>query len=398
MCLVAGTCVGGGMLALPVATSFSGFIPSLLMMAVCCAFMMATGLLFVEANVWMGPGAHIITMSRRLLGRWGEVVAGLLYCFIGYLSLVAYTAGGGMLSVGGLEAIFGVEVTQWVAYLLFALVFGVIIACGNRVVGRINAVLVVALIVTYLILLFGGVGEVRGPLLLRRNWLQGFYALPLLLTIFSYQAVVPSLVLYMDGDAVRLRRAIVGGTVLAFCIYALWQLLILGVVPLEGEHGLVEALREGRSATESFRYFAAKRWVATTGEFFAFFAIITSFLGVGLGLYDFLADALKVTRKGWNHVYLTLIAVGPSFLIAISYQRAFIEALDASGGFGDAILNGVIPAMMVWSGRYLKGYKGQVMVRGGKLALIVIILFALFVFGVEIAERFHVMVPMNDLR
>ncbi len=393
MCLVAGTCVGGGMLALPVATSVSGFLPSLAWMAVCCTFMMVTGLLFVEANVWMGPGAHIITMSRRLLGRWGEVVAGILYLFIGYLSLIAYTAGGGMLAMGGIDALFGVVIAKWLAYLLFALVFGVIIGFGNRVVGRINAVLVVALIATYVVLLVGGVDEVSGSLLLRRDWAQGFYALPLLLTIFSYQAVVPSLVLYMDGDAVRLRRAIVGGTILAFLIYALWQMLILGVVPLEGEMGLADALKGGTTVTESFRYYVAHRWIAVVGEFFAFFAIVTSFLGIGLGLYDFLADALKVTRRGWNHFYLTLIAVGPAFLIAISYQRAFVDALDASGGFGDAILNGVIPAMMVWSGRYVKGYKGKVMVRGGKFALIVVVLFALFVLGVEVAERFHIIVP-----
>ena len=35
MFLVAGTCIGGGMLALPVATGVSGFIPSIAIMHFC---------------------------------------------------------------------------------------------------------------------------------------------------------------------------------------------------------------------------------------------------------------------------------------------------------------------------------------------------------------------------
>ncbi len=35
-------------------------------------------------------------------------------------------------------------------------------------------------------------------------------------------------------------------------------------------------------------------------DFFCFFAIVTSFLGIALGLFDFLADGLKIPRKKWE--------------------------------------------------------------------------------------------------
>ncbi|MGL5262987.1 MAG: aromatic amino acid transport family protein, partial [Candidatus Rhabdochlamydia sp.] len=57
--LISGTCIGGGMLALPVETSQMGFFPSLLAMAFTWIFMTVTGLLLVEANLWMQEGAHI---------------------------------------------------------------------------------------------------------------------------------------------------------------------------------------------------------------------------------------------------------------------------------------------------------------------------------------------------
>ncbi|HKZ00308.1 MAG TPA: aromatic amino acid transport family protein, partial [Rhabdochlamydiaceae bacterium] len=47
--LVAGTSIGVGMLALPVATAAGGFVPSLLIYLICWIFMMCTGLLILEA-------------------------------------------------------------------------------------------------------------------------------------------------------------------------------------------------------------------------------------------------------------------------------------------------------------------------------------------------------------
>ncbi len=80
--LVAGTCIGGGMLALPIATGISGFLPSLLVMAICWFSMTATALLLLEASLWMEEGAHIITMTSTILGRWGDVCPGFcMYLF-----------------------------------------------------------------------------------------------------------------------------------------------------------------------------------------------------------------------------------------------------------------------------------------------------------------------------
>ena len=71
--LVAGTSIGVGMLALPVATASGGLIPSLFVYLLCWLFMLGTGLLILEACIWMPKGANLITLSSRLLGKWGKV-------------------------------------------------------------------------------------------------------------------------------------------------------------------------------------------------------------------------------------------------------------------------------------------------------------------------------------
>jgi tyrosine-specific transport protein len=397
MFLVAGTCVGGGMLALPVTTSLAGFWPSAIAMAVASFFMALTGLLFIEVVLWMEEGVHIMTMASRMLGPVGKWVAAILYLFIGYASLIAYTNGGGDLLRDEFSWQFGAQTPVSVYCAIIAFVLGFVIILGNKAVGRVNAVLFIGMILSYALLILVGVKEVNFANLTHRHHIATIYALPLILTIFSYQAIVPSLPLYIGRHPGALRWAIIGGVILAFLIYMLWQLLILGVVPYEGPHGLREAYIQGQAATGSFRYFTQNPWVPLIGNFFALFALVTSFLGIGLGLFDFLADGLHLQRTGSQKVMLTLLIILPTLFFAIKWSRAFLVALETTGGFGDAILNGMIPVLMVWVGRYVKKTATGHRLFGGRPLLVCLLLFALLVFGVELLQRLHLLTPVSDL-
>jgi tyrosine-specific transport protein len=94
---------------------------------------------------------------------------------------------------------------------------------------------------------------------------------------------------------------------------------------------------------------------------------------------------------------MLLIAI-PAYLFAIYWERAFLMALELTGGIGDAILNGAIPVLMVWSGRYVQKRKGETLVGGGRPVLSLIMLFALFVFGVQILTYFLHLSPLEELR
>lgn len=369
MFLVGGTAIGGGMLALPVATGPSGFFPSLVMMLACWAAMTLSALLLLEVSLWMEEGAHVITMSSRILGRPGKAAAWLLYLFISYASIIAYTAGAGSQLVSAVEAINGVVIAKPIACTLFVLVFGAFLYLGTTILGRINAVLFVAMIVAYLGLIGLGAGHVKTDLLLHRNWSPVWLSVPFLLTSFSFQTMVPSLTPYLNRHANHLRWAIIGGTTISLVVYILWQWLVLGVMPLEGPHGLLAAYQKGDPATQYLKHQVGHPILSLIAEYFAFFAIVTSFLGMALGLFDFLADGLKVSRVGMGRVFLLLLIGIPTLFFASYYERAFIVALDSSGGYGDSILNGLMPALMVWVGRYHLGMAGAFRVGGGKILL-----------------------------
>lgn len=372
------------MLALPVATGVSGFIPSLAIMFVCWFAMTATALLLLEASLWMEEGVHIITMTSRLLGWPGRALSWVLYLFICYASIAAYTAGGGIQVASVFNHFLDFPMSKEIGCLIFILVFGGVIYLGSIIVGKVNSILFVSMIAAYFCLVGMGLDEVKPQLLFHREWRGAMMAIPLLLTSFSFQTMVPSLTPYLKKNAKQLRIAIVGGTLIAFGLYAIWQWLILGIVPVEGENGLASALAKGEPATQFLNEHVEGQWISSIAQYFAFFAIVTSFLGMTLGLFDFLSDGLKIKKEKWGSVILGLLIIIPTFFFATYFERVFLLALDVSGGYGDTILNGILPVLMVWIGRYRMGYHQNPCLPGGRPFLVAILCFFIFSLGLEV--------------
>jgi len=383
--LVAGTSTGGGMLALPVSTGSAGFFPSLTLMIICWAFMTTTALLLLEANLWMKEGSHIISMSSRFLGPVGRGISWVVFLFMGYASLVAYISEGGGLIKMAIESLGDFTFHKWIACLLFICFFGFIIDLGAKIVGRVNAILMAAMIAAYAGLIGFGFSHVRLDLLLHEDWSHPLVAVPIVLTVFSFQCIVPSLTIYLKRNVRHLRLSIIWGTTITLLIYVVWEFLVLGTVPLYGTEGLMAAHSQGTSATEFYRIATGNHPIISyCASFFAFFAIATSFLGIGLSLFDFLSDGLKIKKTGTGKFKLAAIIIIPSLFLAAWFERAFLVALDTSGGFGDSVLNGILPALMVWVGRYRENLPSSFRLPGGRGLLIGVILFSLFVILMEI--------------
>jgi tyrosine-specific transport protein len=379
MFLVAGTCIGGGMLALPIATGIGGFLPSIIMMFFCWLAMTISALLLLEVSLWMKQDdAHIITMASTILGPIGKAAAWALFLFISYASLVAYTAGGGVQITAALEYYANISVSYDFGRFLFIAISSIVISVGSWFVGRVNSILFIGMIAAYFGLVGFGIDEVKFSLLTHKNWHSALLGIPLLLTSFSFQTIVPSLTPYLKRNISHLRIAIIGGTSLAFIIYSIWQWMILGIVPVEGPDGLQVALLKGDQPTTQFLQNHVKgAWIYGIAEYFAFFAIVTSFLGMALGLFDFLADGFKIKKNLKGRVIIGLLIALPTLYIATNLERAFMIAMEATGGFGDTLLNGIIPVLMIWIGRYSMKYNTSRIMPGGKPMLIGVFCFFL---------------------
>jgi len=374
--LVAGTCIGGGMLALPLAAGVGGHFPSLVWLAVCWLLMTASSLLLLEANLWMSSGDHVISMAKRFLGPIGQAVSWIVYLYICYASLVSYAAGGGKL----LASQFGLSPHWSIVFVAVALTL--LIYLGTKLVGRVNTILFLGMLAAYLFLVGMGLDEIKPHFLAREGaWFPSTFAIPLLLTSFSHQTMVPSLTPYLKRNGKLLRRAIVGGTLIAFAVYALWLTIVLGIVPVEGEKGLIDAYIQGVPSTQFLAEHVQGRFLTPIVHFFSFFAIVTSFIGMALGLFDFLSDGLNIPETKTGKIALGLLILIPVIFFALYFERAFLVAMETTGGIGDSIINGIIPVLMVWVGRYKLGFKSDWSLPGGRpILLLLLIAFSAILF------------------
>ncbi|MFK7871961.1 MAG: amino acid permease [Oligoflexales bacterium] len=341
--LIAGTCMGGGMLAMPLAAWNIGLYPSLFVMVTAWLAMTATALLFIQATLAMPVReGHMISLVEYWLGSKGAWIARALYLFIGYASLVAYTAAGGSQLQNLLPSTL--QENSLIGAGLFLLFFGPLISSGAHRLTRLNDILFILMIMAWIALIFSGIGAIQVEHFEYSQWSGLTEAMPLLLTAFSFQTMVPSLPPLLNYDRKSLNTAVVLGTTIALVIYVIWQIFVLGLMPPEI---LRQAWENGSVATEFLGQNENLQWIHWTASTFGFLGLITSFLGIGLGLFDFLVDHFEIkTPTIRQRISIGLGISLPCFYFATVHKRAFVIALDTTGGIGDSILNGFIPILM----------------------------------------------------
>lgn len=377
--LVAGCCIGAGMLGLPVLSAKAGFQPSLLMFFICWLFMVITGLLLLEVNLWFGKEISIITMAGRTLGNLGKAVSWFVFLFLFYSLMVAYIAASGSLMTDFIGEATGYHWHHSVGGFLFCLLFGVLLYLGTGAVDWFNRLLMIGLIFSYVILVAVGTPHVKSDLLQHRDWSVATMVIPAIIVSFGFHNLIPSLTTYFHGHVKSLKGVIVLGSAIPLVIYLIWEWLILGIVPLQN---FQTALDQGEIATEALKEAVGASWVVDIAQSFAFFAIVTSFLSVALSFVDFLSDGLKIKKTRRGKLLLASFVLGPPFLCAWLYPTIFLSALNIAGGFGAVILFGILPALMVWKGRYTLGLPQ--IVPGGKPLLLGIIAFSLWVIVLQL--------------
>ncbi len=374
--MIAGTTIGAGMLGIPLLTAQAGFVPALCITFLVWVFMLSTGLLFLEVALWMPERSNIVSMARRFLGRKGKWLAGGMFIFLYYCLLIAYVAAGAPLLAG----FFGVPPHEWESYLLFGGIFGLIVAIGAKCIDRTNIILTVALVGSYLALMGAGSSQVSGELLSPTRWSAILVAVPMLFSAFGYHNVIPSLCTYLKKERRPLQISIILGTAIPMIMYVFWQWLVIGSV---SEETLQQTLAKGQTATQALQAVTGNTSIYLIGKYFAFFAIVTSLLGVSFSMVDFLADGFKIPHTDFRRVGLVILTFCPPLVAAALDPTIFDRALGIAGGFGESFLNGLLPVWLVWIGRYVQKLPSQTQLPGGKMALLLLLAASFFVIGLE---------------
>lgn len=353
--LIVGTSIGAGMLALPIATAQLGFLGTVGLLVVCWFIMTAGAFLLLEVNLWLPQNSNLVSMAKATLGRWGEAVAWVAYILLLYSLLCAYISGGSDLLRHLLETA-GLSVSLSTAACLFTLLFGSVVYLGIRAVDYVNRGLMLFKLSAYVILVGILLAFVNLPHLEAGHFVVGITsgtAWMVTMTSFGFASIVPSLRIYFAGDVAKLRKAILIGSLVPLVCYIAWVMVIMGMIPLDGDHGLIQILQSNTSTSDLIRTLsvtANSTTVTALTKFFTSVCVLTSFLGVALCLTDFLADGLRLEKVGASNVFIALLAFVPPLIIVLFWPNMFIRAL-AYAGIYCLILLVIFPALMVIRGR-----------------------------------------------
>lgn len=373
--LIVGTSIGGGMLALPVSTSEVGFTNSIFFLFFCWMIMTAGALLVLEVNMRLPVGSNMISMAKSTLGVPGQIIAWITYLFLLYTLLSAYISGGSDVFSGLLHKA-NINLPDWITSIIFTSLFSLVVYNGIRSVDYVNRGLMFGKLGVY-ILLVAIISPHVSTTGLTGGTAKAFTGtLMILITSFGFASIVPSLRDYFDDDIRTLRRVILFGSLIPLFCYIVWDAVIMGVIAREGENGLM-ALMSSQHATsgltEALNQSVQNQWISGFFGFFTSICMITAFLGVSLGLFDFLADGLKLKKSGNQGKYTLALTFLPPLAIVLINPGIYINALSYAG-ICCVILLLLLPAIMAWRGRKIctMSPSESHMVPGGTISLVLI--------------------------
>lgn len=337
--VIIGTSVGAGMLGLPVETGRGGFFPAIVLLLINWAIMTGSALLITEFLVHYKKNSNFITLSEEILGKTFKFLTFFIYIML-FISLTfAYVKGGGVFVADIIP-----HLSVGLGVLIFIVMLVPFIVFGPRLFTYANTPLTILLFVSFGGLVFLGFNQINVSLLTHMNWKHGFLSFPIYITSFGFQGTLPSLYSYIENKK-DMMKSILIGTTITFLIYLIWQFLVMGIVPLEGENSLMSALQADQTAISVLKYYIDNQFLQLFGMAFYFFAIATSFLGVGIGLIDFLMDAFKIQRKLINRIFVGIIVYLPALYVGQMNLQVFYFSLKYGGGFACFYLFILLPIL-----------------------------------------------------
>ncbi|GGQ24233.1 aromatic amino acid transport family protein [Shewanella litoralis] len=331
--IVAGTAIGGGMLALPLATAALGIIPALILLVVIWAISAYTSLLMLEINLRSGVGDNVHAITGKTLGKVGQLLQGGSFLSLLFALTMVYLMGGSSLLETRLAPV-GINMSNQVAVILFTLFFGGLIAIGVKWIDKISRILfsaMVLLLVVVVSFLLPDVSlmnalnnystTVASGDALQQLWLA---AIPVVFTSFGFHVCIATIVRYLDGDAVSLRKVLLIGSTIPLICYILWLLVTLGSLGGQAVHSFGGSLPKLVAALQGL---VQSSIISQAIDLFANLALITSFLGVTMSLFDYVAELTRARDDIKGRAKTWLITFVPPLLCALYYPDGFFQVL-----------------------------------------------------------------------
>lgn len=384
--IIIGTIVGAGMLALPMISADAGFIIAAILLIAMWAIMTITGLLTLEVNLAFKEYSNSLgTMAFRTLGFWGRAVSWLCTLLLLYSLTAAYISGNASLLANVFELIFHIKTPGEINALIFLIAMGGVVFWSTKSVDYCNRFLMsfkgLSLALVF-VLLFPQIDFVNLIGSSHGNISKCLLTMvPIFLCSFGFHPIIPSLSNYIGRKPRELKFAIICGSSIALVVYLLWLFVTMCIIP---SNGFGQSIGE---LIKAIYVIANNKWVTTGINVFSNVAMATSFLGVALGLFDFLADGFRRPNSRLGRFQTALLTFIPPLIFVLFFPNGFIVALKYAAFFA-TILVVIFPALMAYKLRSNPKLISSYRVFGGQYLLFFIIAIGMLMLFIEIFSWF----------
>ncbi|MGF1718642.1 aromatic amino acid transporter [Vibrio kyushuensis] len=375
-CIIASVCVGAGMLGLPSAGAGTWTVWSIIAISLTMIVMTISGWMLLEAFKTYDLKASFNTVTKDILGEKVNMFNNLMVYFVGGILLYAYITSSGLI----LQDILGIS--SKISSVLFVLIFSTFVWHSTRAVDRISVVLIAFMIFSFVFGVSGLAAKVDMSILFDTANKDANYApyafamLPVALTSFGYHHSVSSMRSYY-GEEKKASHAILFGTAIALGLYCLWLFSIFGNLPREQFGPVIEQGGNVDALLAALDSVIKSEKVENAINIFSMAAILSSFIGVGLGVFDYLADLFKFGDTKQDRTKTWLVTFLPPLVLSLLFPFGFVIAIGYAGAAA-TVWTCIIPALLVYKARRTETGDNGFRAPGGNIMVFAVIAFGIF--------------------
>ncbi|RTK92864.1 MAG: amino acid permease [Rickettsiales bacterium] len=335
--LIAGTCIGSGMIALPMVLAKLGLIPSIFLMILTWLLMYYTSLINLELNLQAGKGMNLGALGAYFSGSIAHFIGNATLKLLSYSLLTVFIYGGSSIA----QQVISYDIRLVTIESMCALLSILILLLPMKAIDYINRILFIALLSIVAALLLGLLSTISWnnlPLYSEQYkevmiWIS---VVPVVFTSFGFQVIFHTLTDYCNKEPKMLKKAFLWGSAIPAIVYITWSCSILGAI-YNHNPTFYSQMINGKAEVGDLVYQLSQitEWqsLQLLIWYVSLLAIVTSIIGVGRGLYDSLLPYLK--NKLPNNKLLNILSASltivPAYLVAVLVPNAFIIVLGFAG-------------------------------------------------------------------
>ena len=384
--VIAGTVIGGGMFALPVDLSGAWFFWGAFILIIAWFSMLHSGLLLLEANLNYPIGSSFNTITKDLIGNKCNIVSGFTVAFVLYILTYAYISANGAIISETISMNMGYRVNPRIVGICTAIFVASVLWISSLAASRITSLFLGIKIISFIIVFgsfffqvdFSILRDTAGQAQNNASYFPYiFMALPVCLASFGFHGNIPSLIICYGKRKDKLIKSIVFGSLLALVIYLFWLYCTMGNISRESFSDIIASGGNVDSLVKSFLGTRQTGIIEFCLLVFSNLAVASSFFGVTLGLFDYLADLFKFDNSAVGRFKTVLLTFLPPALLYLIFPNGFIYGIGGAG-LCATIWAVIIPAVLALKARQ-KFPNKMFTVWGGVIIPTIVILFGVAV-------------------